>query len=76
MSQTRFQLRPDGLIMVPATIHAVDYSKHVTIDLILDTGASITTINPDILLSKAEIIAVSRLMDLSVKIARQKRRRS
>ncbi len=49
MSQTRFQLRPDGLIMVPAKIHALDHSKHVTIDLILDTGASFTTINPDIL---------------------------
>ena len=43
MSQTRFQLRPDGLIMVQATIYALDYSKHVTVDLILDTGASITT---------------------------------
>jgi len=49
MSQTRFQLRPDGLIMVQAKIHALNYSKHVTIDLILDTGASFTTINPDIL---------------------------
>ena len=49
MSQTRFELSPDRLIMVQATIHALDDSKHVTIDLILDTGASLTTINPDIL---------------------------
>ena len=49
MRQTRFELTPDRLIMVQATIHALDYSKHVTIDLILDTGASFTTINPDIL---------------------------
>lgn len=49
MSQTRFQLRPDGLIMVQAKIHSLDYNKHVTIDLILDTGASFTTINPDVL---------------------------
>ena len=49
MSQTRFELSPDRLIMVQATIHALDGSKHVTIDLILDTGASFTTINPDIL---------------------------
>jgi len=49
MSQTRFELSPDRLIMVQATIHALDYSKHVTVDLILDTGASFTTINPDIL---------------------------
>ena len=49
MSQTRFELSPDRLIMVHATIHALDDSKHVTVDLILDTGASFTTINPDIL---------------------------
>ena len=49
MSQTHFALSPDRLIMVQATIHALDDSKHVTIDLILDTGASFTTINPDIL---------------------------
>ncbi|MCG9126780.1 clan AA aspartic protease [Candidatus Poribacteria bacterium] len=49
MSQTRFELSPDRLIMVQATIHALDYSKHVTVDLILDTGASYTTINPGIL---------------------------
>ncbi len=35
MRQTRFELSPDRLIMVQATIHALDYSKHVTIDLIL-----------------------------------------
>ncbi len=49
MRQTRFALSPDKLIMVQATIYALDYSKHVTVDLILDTGASLTTINPDIL---------------------------
>ena len=49
MNQTRFELSPDRLIMVQATIHALDDSKHVTVDLILDTGASLTTINPDIL---------------------------
>ncbi len=49
MSQTRFALSPDRLIMVHATIHALDDSKRVTLDLILDTGASFTTINPDIL---------------------------
>ena len=49
MSQTRFALSPDRLIMVQATIHALDHNKHVTVDLILDTGASFTTINPNIL---------------------------
>ena len=34
MSQTRFELSPDRLIMVQATIHALDHSKHVTVDLI------------------------------------------
>lgn len=51
MSQTRFQLRPNVLIMVQVKIHALDYSKHVTIGLILDTGASLTTINPDIMMT-------------------------
>ncbi len=49
MHQTRFALSPDRLIMVQATIYALDDSKHVTVDLILDTGASLTTLNPDIL---------------------------
>ena len=45
MRQTRFALSPDKLIMVQATIYALDYSKHVTVDLILDTGASLTEEN-------------------------------
>ena len=40
MRQTRFALSPDKLIMVQATIYASDYSKHVTVDLILDTDIS------------------------------------
>ncbi len=35
MSQTRFELTPDRLIMVQATLYALDYSKHLTIDLML-----------------------------------------
>jgi len=33
MRQTRFELSPDRLIMVQATIHALDDNKHVTIPI-------------------------------------------